>query len=593
MLLVANIYINGTQCLAIGDTGCSRMFVDTDRCWSLRRAVVDIMTIGGMSHSCCGVGMVIVATEGGNSAKISILEVRGKPLGYDLLLGIDAIRALGGVAVWPSGQIQIGGSLVPKCAAITINKPTSLLHSTSRAEPSLDCGMEVAWRSCTWRTGQWSIGVSGGSGDSRGLQAGASLVDKQWLAHPVPGRKAGASQRANSLDGHVTAKQIQSITSHRFPRAQPPRWCIYCQLRRLCNQAARMATEGLQYVSARPQESVPAGTRSGVTMAISDRENWLEEILSDMLGIWFECRSSYYEGHHQHSAGSGCNHWPSGNIFINEDVAPMTRVREHLAQFGLECKDLEWLESSIRVLELAVVKELGKLQWRQGSVVPNVPRVITWRTVFSLCWRLVGHLPVCDWLRVACRILKRRASSVTKGWDDKTRDALLQRMVSETVRSVQRYDPAHGDWYTEEQELNVWADANSLAIRVALEKHKSILEDACWLCPENDAWHITLAQLDAVLKGINLALQWQSRVLHIKTDSVCVYHWVSDNLTGRAWVRTKPASEMLIQWRLNNSQRPHKRVSPDHGRDLGSISPESSRLSNACSAAMVWRDEEG
>ena len=35
------------------------------------------------------------------------------------------------------------------------------------------------------------------------------------------------------------------------------------------------------------------------------------------------------------------------DIFINEDVAPTTRIREHLAQFGLECKDPEWLENGI------------------------------------------------------------------------------------------------------------------------------------------------------------------------------------------------------------------------------------------------------
>ena len=39
-------------------------------------------------------------------------------------------------------------------------------------------------------------------------------------------------------------------------------------------------------------------------------------------------------------------------------------------------------------------------------------------------------------------------------------------------------------------------------------------------------------------KGINLACQWQSKVLHGKTDSVCMYHWVSDTLTGRALVHT-------------------------------------------------------
>ena len=59
------------------------------------------------------------------------------------------------------------------------------------------------------------------------------------------------------------------------------------------------------------------------------------------------------------------------NIYVNEDVVPVTPVREHLAQFRLECKDLEWLEDSARVLGLAVGMECGELQWKRGSVVPE------------------------------------------------------------------------------------------------------------------------------------------------------------------------------------------------------------------------------
>ena len=175
----------------------------------------------------------------------------------------------------------------------------------------------MEYRSIQW---QWR---------SKNFTMGALFVDKQWLACAVPGRKAGASQRANSFDGSVTAKQIQSTTSHGFPRAQPPRWHIHCQCRRLHNQAARMVTEGLQYVSARPQESVPSGTHSRVTMAISDRENWWEETLSDTLGIWFERHSSYYGGHYQHSAGSRHNHEPSG-VCIH---------RQYLHQWGCRTCD--------------------------------------------------------------------------------------------------------------------------------------------------------------------------------------------------------------------------------------------------------------
>ena len=80
--------------------------------------------------------------------------------------------------------------------------------------------------------------------------------------------------------------------------------------------------------------------------------------------------------------------------------------------------------------------EHGKLQWKQGSMVPDAPDIVTRRPVFSLCGRLLGHFLVCCWLHVVCGVLKRRASSVTKGWDDETRDNLLQRMISETVDSV-------------------------------------------------------------------------------------------------------------------------------------------------------------
>ena len=82
--------------------------------------------------------MVTVATVGGNSAKISVLVVRGKLLRYDLLLGIDAV---GGVAAWPSGQIRIGGGQVPKCAAITINEPDFTVTFDQQSQAWI-----VAWK---------------------------------------------------------------------------------------------------------------------------------------------------------------------------------------------------------------------------------------------------------------------------------------------------------------------------------------------------------------------------------------------------------------------------------------------------------------
>ncbi len=72
-----------------------------------------------------------------------------------------------------------------------------------------------------------------------------------------------------------------------------------------------------------------------------------------------------------------------------------------------------------------------------------------------------------------------------------------------------------------------------LCNRITLEANGAIVDDACWLWPENDARHINLAELDAILKGINLALQWQAWVLHIDTDLVYMHQWITFALTRK------------------------------------------------------------
>ena len=115
------------------------------------------------------------------------------------------------------------------------------------------------------------------------------------------------------------------------------------------------------------------------------------------------------------------------DIFINNSVAPVERVKQHLLRFGLESKDLERLEDGARVLGLEVWGERGTLRWKRGSVIPDVPEVVTRRTVFSLCGKLIGHLSVCGWLRAATGMVKRRANAVTRGWDDSTEEPLYDK----------------------------------------------------------------------------------------------------------------------------------------------------------------------
>ena len=163
------------------------------------------------------------------------------------------------------------------------------------------------------------------------------------------------------------------------------------------------------------------------------------------------------------------------------------------------------------------------LIWERGNEVLSVPQVLTRRSVFSFCGKLVGHFPVVKWLRVAASFIKRRVADVTKGWDDEVTDVPLTTIITEVVAGVRQKDPVRGKGCVDGPELDVWVDTSSLATGVSLEHDGAIVEDASCLRKERDTQHINLAELDAVLKGINVALMWEATILHIHTDSACVH----------------------------------------------------------------------
>ena len=94
-------------------------------------------------------------------------------------------------------------------------------------------------------------------------------------------------------------------------------------------------------------------------------------------------------------------------------------------------------------------------------------------------------------------------------------------MIREVVARVRQEDPVRGKWCVNGDELGVWVDASSIATGVSLEHDGAAVKDASWLRKERDTQHINLAELDAVLKGVNKALMWKATILHLHTDSVC------------------------------------------------------------------------
>ncbi|XP_067929095.1 uncharacterized protein [Watersipora subatra] len=61
---------------------------------------------------------------------------------------------------------------------------------------------------------------------------------------------------------------------------------------------------------------------------------------------------------------------------------------------------------------------------------------------------------------------------------------------------------------------------------------KDIVEDASWLRKDDDVSHINIAELEAVIKDINLMLHWRLRRAEVVTDSASVHAWVKSILEG-------------------------------------------------------------
>ena len=167
---------------------------------------------------------------------------------------------------------------------------------------------------------------------------------------------------------------------------------------------------------------------------------------------------------------------------------------------------------------------------------------------FSICGKLIDHYPIAGWLRVSCSYVKRTAEG--SSWDDYVDDRTVA-MVREMLDWVKRDDPVKSSWAVPKTSSGlIWCNAGSITMGVLVEKDNIVVEDAAWLRKKTDFNHINVAELEAVLNGINLRLKLGLKQMDLVTDSVAVCRWVKLILTGDKRVRTKGAAEMIVKRRL-------------------------------------------
>ncbi|XP_065195764.1 uncharacterized protein LOC135827166 [Sycon ciliatum] len=240
--------------------------------------------------------------------------------------------------------------------------------------------------------------------------------------------------------------------------------------------------------------------------------------------------------------------------YVDDLYVPKPRLRavtDQLSQYGLPTKPAEPVVSA-RVLGLQLSESAdGQVRWkRRGDVMPTCqPDAITRREIFKWCGKLTSHYPVGSWLRPACSYLKR-LSSLQPGWDDPVSHEVVA-CCAEVIHRLQTDNPAQGVWSVPEgAQWSLWCDASDIAHGAVIQADGMIVEDGCWLRQKDDRRHINIAELDAVINGLNLAVQWQVKELTLFTDSKTVTAWLQSVLGNVSRVRVSGLQQVLVQRRL-------------------------------------------
>ena len=240
------------------------------------------------------------------------------------------------------------------------------------------------------------------------------------------------------------------------------------------------------------------------------------------------------------------------DIYLNESFISVEEVEKVFNNFGLKCKKPENLSQAneVRVLGMKVFKDQHVVRWKRDNQVRDELDVesISRRELYSLCGQLVGIHPVASWLRPSCSYLKRLSEG---RWDEKIDEELFEK-IKWVLKTVRESDPCRGLWAIDDcREGIIWCDASSIAIGAALEVKGNIIEDASWLRKTDDSRHINVAELEAVVKGLNLCVKWGLWNVIVKSDNKSVVSWVTTTISDREKLNTKASSELLIKRRLS------------------------------------------
>jgi ribonuclease HI len=537
--------VNNVKVKALVDSGCTRSILSPSvarRC-CIKPTKCNIVMMNGEHTKSYGTSSVHVSI-GGESIVLSCL-VTDILKEYDMLLGMDAITALGGVLIDREGVPEFGCSASEH--VLEIEDPDFVAHFTQGR-------WVVRWK--------WKEGAEAPVLENNMAQYGMAeetlrqfnLEVEEWIRdgwlQPYNGKHDGLIPLMAVVQNNKGSKvrpvlDFRELNQYLSTHTGESEVCAE-KLRKWRKMGTSLKLLDLR--KAYLQIHVDPAMWKYQVVEFKGKKYCLTRLgfgLSSAPKIMSKILNKVLEMDENVRAGTDSY---VDDIVVNESKVSCQQVIQHLKSYGLEAKPPSELNGG-RVLGLRIEDREGELWWvRDNQCEKIVPQTLTKRNLFSMCGQIIGHFPVATWLRPACSFIKRTTSELN--WNDVVTSKTLK-LMNEVMAAIREKDPVEGRWEVKKMGRGrVWCDASALAVGVCLEVDGAVIEDASWLRKEGDSVHINLAELEAVIKGVNLAVRWELEDLEILTDSATVYGWLKSLITKERRIVAHGLSEVLVKRRL-------------------------------------------
>nr|XP_047129447.1 uncharacterized protein LOC124809408 [Hydra vulgaris] len=465
------VKINGMLRTALIDSGCSITVIHAKSTHGLvLKSQKLITTLGGAVHV---LGETVIKLEiDGIHRVVNSLVVKEKPFGFDLILGMNAIEKFGGVIIYGNKNrtVQMLAYDTAKCGVVT----TTIKNKNDINDIKCDV------KNTNKENKRNEIKCANFAANFDGKKWTASW---NWNKEPV-------------IDNTICEYKM----SHEYERSYRK------EINEWNNSGILVPYNELTLGPPKvliPLTCVVQENKDKKVRPVGDFQA-LNELVNCDAANADVCQENCFVGEKLKMQKFLILKKPTSKFILIKDSGYIKRaetaenVAKHLHKFGLQYKPPQNLEQG-RVLGLRVKRNKNReLIWKRDDVVQFEPLNAVTRS------QLFSKLEDC------------------------------KEKLKDLFHRVEKEDLVGGKWLVPvNAKAELYCDASSIGLGVVLLIGGVVVEDATWLRPASDTYHINISELDSILRGLNLA-RWLNAVLK---EEYCV--------------KTRGISQLLVQRQLN------------------------------------------